>query len=153
MKSYHAYINESDTFSYTMGKISQIPSPKQHFLCMLIRSLNVTPNYLRMILCSTSSGKTLSESNQIMVSKILQTSREVLFPSNPNSPGSLVNIYANLPNKSQEYTELLADIQKATGASYSSISKWATGKHKPSKWRRNAIANLLGRDVNVLFPE
>lgn len=151
MKTYLQYVHKSDTFCQIMKKVSQLQSPKVDFFGMLIRKLNVSPSYLRMILCSTSSRKKLSESNQKMISDMLMTSRDILFPKNPKSPGSLVSIYSNLPNKSVEYIELLADIQKVTGAGYPTISKWATGKHKPSVWRRNAIAYLLGSDRNVLF--
>lgn len=149
--SYRKYINDWQTFSEIMHTLAALPSPRKEFFDSLVRILNVTPAYMRMVLCSTRSGKRLSKARMELVAKHLNSSVDVLFPDDTAAYGSLISMYRNLPAIPAAYEEFISDIQTVTGASRTSILKWGAEKHHPRPSRQKLIALLLDSDSFILF--
>lgn len=151
-RSYYEHIRGNNTFTEIVNILSKLPSPKSQLLTTLASNLELRPNYIRMVLCPTNSGKELGIEAKNKIAHILQETVDVLFPTNRGSVGSLIHLYANLPTVSLEYLNFLDDIRLETGADRRTVTKWASGKHRPSKYRQRILAEMLNSSPSILFP-
>lgn len=151
-RSYQKHIKNNQTFYGIVKTLSVLPSPKAQLFNLLLSQLQIKPAYLRMVLCSTASGKELGSRCKNKVASILQIPTDSLFPPERGAAGSLIHIYSNLESTSIEYLDFLNDLGAQTGASRGLVAKWASGKHKPSKSRQRIIAKLLDIPSSILFP-
>ena len=152
MKRYAKYIKAHQSLIELSELLASLPSPRTRFFNYIVSASGLSPNYLKMILCATSSGKNPGKAAMTKLSLKLEVSVQVLFPKDRLSPGSLVSLYLNNSNKSQEYNELVEDIRKATLVSRSTVISWMYGRHRPKTCAKIIIARLLGSSVSNLFP-
>ena len=153
MKSYAKYVRPFQSFVEICGILANLPSPRALFFNNLISVTGLTPNYLKMVLCTTSSGQRPGRSTIHKISESLDMSEAMLFPEERLTEGSLVSIYISLPTSSKEYTELINDICEATHSSKSAVTSWIYGRHTPKPGAKTIIATLLGTSINQLFPK
>lgn len=152
MKSYAKYIRPYQSFKELCGILANLPSPRTLFFNNLISITGLSPNYLKMVLCTTSSGQRPGRATIHKISEGLDMSEAMLFPESRLTEGSLVSIYISLPTSSKEYTEFINDICEVTHSSKSAVSGWIYGRHIPKPGAKNIIATLLGASINHLFP-
>lgn len=151
-RSYYEHIRGNQTFTEIVNILSELPSPKSQLLNTLVANLELRPNYIRMVLCPTNSGKELGIEAKNKIAHLLQETTDVLFPTKRGSVGSLIHLYSNLQTESLEYLNFLDDIREETGADRRTVTKWASGKHRPSKYRQRILAEMLNSSPSILFP-
>lgn len=151
-QSYYEHIQGNQTFTEIARTLSALPSPKSQLFNALVSILELKPNYIRMVLCPTNSGKRLGFDNKKKIADYLLVPIEVLFPSDRGAIGSLTHLYSNLQTISLEYLSFLEDIRSATGADRRTVSRWVSGKHRPSLYRQRILAAILGSTPSILFP-
>lgn len=152
MKRYAKYIKAHQSLKELGELLASLPSPRTRFFNYVMSESGLSPNYLKMVLCSTPSGFRPGKSVMRMLSAKLEVSEQVLFPKDRCSPGSLVSLYLKQSNKPQEYQELIEDIRKATCASRAAVISWMYGRHRPKPGAQFIIAKLLGSSISNLFP-
>lgn len=153
MKRYAKYIKAHQSLKELSELLASLPSPRTRFFNYLVRVSGLSPNYLKMVLCSTPSGFKPGKLAMKKLSAALEVPEQVLFPTARLTPGSLVSLYLKLSNKPQEYNELIRDIRKATFASRSAVISWMYGRHTPKPVAQAIIAKLLGSSSSNLFPK
>ncbi len=151
-RSYYEHVQSLQTFSEIVKFLSELPSPKRRLLNSLVSILKLKPSYIRMALCSTNSGKDFGIESRNKIADFLHEEVNVLFPKNRGSAGSLIHVYSNLQTVSTEYLNFLDDIRLETGADRRTVTKWVSGKHRPSKYRQRILAEMLDSSPSILFP-
>lgn len=153
MKSYMKYVKAHQSLVELTAILVQLPSRRTDFFNFLTRLTGLPPNTVKMVLCSTSSGTTLSSPLMEKVSKTIGIPLEILFPANRAAKGSLVSIYAQQSSQPLEYSELIEDIRLITKASRRAVVSWIYGRHSPRSYSQRAIADLLCQPVASPFPK
>lgn len=153
MKSYMKYVKAHQTLVELAAILVKLPSPRTEFFNFLTRLTGLSPNTVKMVLCSTPSGTTLSQPLMKKVSKELNVPVETLFPANRAATGSLVSIHEDKSNQPLEYEELIEDILSLTKASRQAVISWIYGRHYPRPYSQRVIAELLNQPVAFLFPK
>lgn len=153
MRSYAKYIQPNQSFVEFCGCLADLPSPRTLFFNHLMSITGLSPNYLKMVLCATSSGERPGRSVIERVSENLEISEVELFPEQRLAEGSLVSLYMSLPSSPVEYTELIKDICEVTHSSKNSVISWMYGRHTPRPGAKNIISTLLGKSIDQLFPQ
>lgn len=151
-RSYWVYLHKNQSFREILATLMNIPSPKSQLFNLLLSHLDLKPSYLRMVLCPTPSGKDLGMECKRKISNMLQLPLDILFPTERGAFGSLIHIYSHLQPTPLEYLEFLKDIRWETGADRRVVTRWALGKHKPSKSRQRILAGMLNTSPSTLFP-
>ncbi|ROS87168.1 hypothetical protein EEL39_10400 [Muribaculaceae bacterium Isolate-080 (Janvier)] len=154
MKRYAKYIKAHQSLIELSELLASLPSPRTRFFNYIMSVSGLSPNYLKMVLCTTPSGHNPGKSVMRKLSIQLEVPEKVLFPPDRRvAPGSLVSLYLKQPNKPQEYNDLVDDIRKATFASRHAVISWMYGRHKPKPGAKIIIARLLGSSISNLFPD
>lgn len=152
MKSYMKYVRAQQSLVELTSVLVKLPSRRTEFFNFMIRVTGLPPNSLKMALCTTSSGATLSPKLRRKVAKALSIPEHTLFPEERLAPGSLVSIYAELSYQPYEYGELIEDLQKNTESSRQAVISWLYGRHYPREHSQRVISDLLGQPIISLFP-
>lgn len=147
------YVNSRQTFVELSMLLAKLPSRRVEFFNFLTRVTGLPPNTIKMVLCTTPSGATLSASLMKKVAIAMNLPIEQLFPQERLSPESLVSIYAQQSYRPLEYDELIKDVRQAADASRQAVISWMYGRHYPRPHSQRAIASLLEQPIKILFPQ
>lgn len=153
MKRYAKYVKAHQSLVQLCKQLVVLPSPRTRFFNYLLGLTHLSPNTLKMVLCTTSSGVNPGPKIRKLLSKHLMSPVHVLFPEHRQKSGSLVSIYSGLSNKSREYEDFVKDICMVTNSPRKTVITWIYGQRTPKIGDRRRIANLLGSSMSHLFPE
>lgn len=133
-------------------KISNIPSPRKRFFQLIVAVTRLSPNTVKMILCSTTTGIYPKQDIRNIISTSLGKEVGVLFPKNRTQAGSLVGIYLNLSPKKLEFHRFIDMLSECTGSSEKTIRKWLKARRIPRDLPMRKIAKAIGVSIAQLFP-
>lgn len=152
MKRYAKYVKAHQSLIELSVLLANLPSQRVRFFNYILEVTKLSPNTLKMVLCTTSSGINPGPSVIRRLSQKLKMAEKVLFPDNRLAEGSLVSLYINLSHQPEEYAEFVDDICKATNSSRKTVVSWLFGRHSPKPYAKSRIAALLDSSVDNLFP-
>lgn len=138
---------------FEMGEmISNLPSPRKRFFQIILAVSGLSPNTVKMILCSTQTGIYPRVAVCKKIAKALGKDESVLFPSERIQSGSLVDTYRQLSAKKVEMHQFIDLLSTATRASPKTVRKWLKRQKVPSNVARRDIAKVIGASIEQLFP-
>lgn len=133
-------------------RISNIPSPRKRFFQLIVAVTRLSPNTVKMILCSTTTGIYPKQDIRNRISATLGKEVGVLFPKNRTQAGSLIDIYLNLSPKKLEFHRFIDMLSECTGSSEKTIRKWFKARRIPGDLPMRKIAKAIGVSIAQLFP-
>lgn len=133
-------------------EIRDIPSPRKRFFQFIVAVTGLTPNTVKMILCSTSAGIYPKEDIRNKIVKALGTDVRILFPEKRRQPGSIVSIYSGLSSKKVDFHRFIGLLSETTGSSVKTVRKWLKARRVPGNFAKKEIARVIGVSIVQLFP-
>lgn len=133
-------------------EIRDIPSPRKRFFQFIVAVSGLTPNTVKMILCSTSVGIYPKEDIRNKIAKALGTDVRILFPEKRRQSGSIVSIYSGLSSKKVDFHRFIRLLSETTGSSVKTVRKWLKARRVPGNFAKKEIARVIGVSIIQLFP-
>lgn len=133
-------------------EIRDIPSPRKRFFQFIVVVTGLTPNTVKMILCSTSAGIYPKKDIRNKIAKALGTDALILFPEKRRQVGSIVSIYSGLSPKKVDFHRFIELLSETTGSSVKTVRKWLKARRVPANFAKKEIAKVIGVSIVQLFP-
>lgn len=131
-------------------ELAELPTPRQRFFEFVVSASGLSPNTVRMNLCSKRSGKYPRFSTRVKISQAIGKPVEILFPEDRLQEGSLVWQYLDKSNKHIEYLQFIERLRVSTTREESTVRGWLSKKRVPEP-NRKSIAAALGLSIETLF--
>lgn len=133
-------------------RIRDMPSPRKRLFQFVVTISGLSPNTVKMILCSSSSGIYPNKHICERIAAFMKVDVNRLFPADRQQRGSIVDIYSNLPKKNMEYLRFVNLLCEVSHSRRKTVKKWLKARRVPKSSARYAIAQVIGVSISQLFP-
>lgn len=133
-------------------RIKVIPSPRKRLFHQLVTTTGLSPNTVKMILCSTTSGIYPKRRIRHKIAEFMGIDVNQLFPADRTQTGSIVDVYLRLSPNGIEFQNFIFLLSLATHSKQKTVRKWLKARKVPMQGARIAIAQVIGVSISQLFP-
>lgn len=139
---------------YEIGDaLSNLPAPRRQFFNKIVAVSGLSPNSVKMLLCSTQAGYVPGKTVRKKIAVAINRNESILFPEDRKQYGSIVYIYQNLSTQKTELQHFIKKVAQATRASPKTVRKWLKQRRVPSGYVRKRIAEAISMSIVQLFPQ
>lgn len=133
-------------------RIRDMPSPRKRLFQFVVTISGLSPNTVKMILCSSSSGIYPNKHICERIAAFMNMDINRLFPADRQQSGSIIDIYSHLPKKNMEYLRFVNLLCEVSHSRRKTVKKWLKARRVPKSSARYAIAQVIGVSISQLFP-